>query len=220
MPAMKATGLEERLYSYLVARRTPDDEVIEELRSETEKTFHDQAGMLISPVQGTFLRILVAAMGARRVIEVGTFTGYSALSMARGLPENGYLLTLDVSEEYTAIARSYWKRAGVANRIELRLAPALETLRALPLDDPFDFAFIDARKSEYPEYYEEILRRLRAGGLIAVDNVLWSGRVIQTDVTDTETQAIRDFNDQIAADDRVESVMVPIADGLTLIRKP
>jgi caffeoyl-CoA O-methyltransferase len=216
---MKATGLREDLYEYLVARRTADDDLLLELRRETEERFSDQAGMVISPEQGTFLGILVAAIGAKRVLEVGTFTGYSSICMARALPEDGYLLALDMSEEYTAVARSYWKRAGVDGRIELRLAAALESLRALPLEPPFDFAFIDAQKTEYWEYLEAILPRLRPGGLMAVDNVLWGGDIIDPGATDESTMALRAFNDRIAIDTRVDSVMLAVADGLTLIRK-
>jgi caffeoyl-CoA O-methyltransferase len=216
---MKATGLREDLYEYLVARRTADDDLLLELRRETEERFSDQAGMVISPEQGTLLGILVAATGARRVLEIGTFTGYSSTCMARSLPEDGHLIALDMSEEYTAVARSYWKRAGVAGKIELRLAPALESLRGLPLEPPFDFAFLDAQKTEYWDYLEEILPRLKTSGLIAVDNVLWSGRIIDLENTDESTMALREFNDRVAGDERLESVMLAIADGLTLIRK-
>ena len=216
---MKATGLREDLYEYLVARRTADDDLLLELRRETEERFSDQAGMVISPEQGTFLGILVAATGARRVLEIGTFTGYSSTCMARALPDDGHLLALDMSEEYTTVARSYWKRAGVESRIELKLAPALESLRGLPHTPPFDFAFLDAQKTEYWDYLEEILPRLKTDGLIAVDNVLWSGRIIDPENTDESTIALRAFNDRVAADKRVDSVMLAIADGLRLIRK-
>jgi caffeoyl-CoA O-methyltransferase len=219
MPAMKATGFDEALHGYLAAHRTPDDQLLGKLRRETQERFSDQANMLISPEQGTFLRILVSALGASRVVEVGTFTGYSSISMARGLPEGGRLLALDVSEEYTALARKYWKRAGLADRIELKLGPAMDSLRALPRQELFDFAFIDADKPSYWGYFEEILARLRPGGLVAVDNVLWDGTVIQSEDTSESTVAIREFNDRIVADDRVESVMIAIADGLNLIHK-
>jgi caffeoyl-CoA O-methyltransferase len=215
----KVLPLDAALHAYLSAHRTPDDALLRELREETERRLGDQARMQIAPEQGTFLRLLVSAIGARRAVEVGTFTGYSALSIARGLASGGRLLCCDVSEEWTAIARRYWERAGVADRIELRIAPAADTLRALPAEPVFDFAFIDADKAGYPVYYEEILRRLRPGGLIAVDNVLWSGDVIRPDKQDENVTAIRKFNDLVAADDRVDSVMTPIADGLTLVRK-
>ena len=158
-------------------------------------------------------------LGARRAVEVGTFTGYSALCIARGLPEDGHLLCCDVNAEWTAIGRRYWDRAGVGKRIELRLGPAAETLRALPADPVLDLAFVDADKPGYPIYYEEILRRLRPGGLILVDNVLWMGRVADPSSDDEHTQAIRGFNDKVAADPRVDCVMLPVADGLTLLRK-
>jgi caffeoyl-CoA O-methyltransferase len=175
--------------------------------------------MQIAPEQGTLLRLLVAAIGARRAVEVGTFTGYSAICIARGLAPGGRLLCCDVSAEWTAVARRYWERAGVADRIDLRLAPAAETLRTLSAEPILDFAFIDADKTGYPVYYEEVLRRLRPGGLIAVDNVLWSGHVVNARKRDADTRAIRRFNDLVAADGRVDSVMTPIADGITLIRK-
>jgi caffeoyl-CoA O-methyltransferase len=219
MPLMKATGIKEDLYDYIVARRTAEDDLLLELRRETEDRFQDQAGMVISPDQGTLLGILVAATGAKRVLEVGTFTGYSSTCMARALPEDGYLLALDRSEEYTAVARSYWERAAVDGKIELRLAPALDSLRALPHEPPFDFAFIDAQKTEYWNYFEEILPRLRTGGLMAVDNVLWGGRIIDPENEDESTLALRQFSDRVAEDVRVDSVMLAIADGLTLIRK-
>jgi caffeoyl-CoA O-methyltransferase len=175
--------------------------------------------MQIAADQGTLLTVLVAAMGARRALEVGTFTGYSSLCIARGLGPDGRLLACDVSEEWTAIARRYWARAGLNDRIQLRLGPAAETLRSLPLEPAFDFVFIDADKTGYPTYYEESLRRLRPGGLIAVDNVLWSGEVVRPDAQDEDTRAIRAFNDFVASDTRVRSVMIPVADGLTLVQK-
>jgi caffeoyl-CoA O-methyltransferase len=175
--------------------------------------------MQISPDQATFLRILVASIGAKRAIEVGTFTGFSALAIARGLPPDGRLLCLDVSEEWTAIARRAWARAGVTDRIELRLGPAKDTLRALPESPPFDFGFIDADKKGYPVYWDEIVRRLRPGGLVAVDNVLWEGDVVKPDKGGGDVEAIRDFNERVLADPRVESVMLAVADGLTLARK-
>ncbi len=214
----KILPLDRKLYDYLLAHRTPDDPVLDELRAETAR-LGDRARMQISPEQGTFLRLLVAAIGARRAIEVGTFTGYSAICIARGLAPGGRLLCCDVSAEWTAVARQYWERAGVADRIDLRLAPAAETLRALSLEPVVDFAFIDADKTSYPVYYEEVLSRLRPGGLIAVDNVLWSGAVVRPQKRDLDTRAIRRFNDLVAADERVDSVMTPIADGITLARK-
>jgi caffeoyl-CoA O-methyltransferase len=158
-------------------------------------------------------------IGARHAIEVGTFTGYSAISISRGLPDDGTLLCCDVNEEWTAVARKYWERAGVDDKIELRIAPAIETLRSLPAGERFDLAFIDADKSNYPHYYEEVLARLRRTGVILVDNTLWGGAVADSKATDDNTKAIRAFNDAIAADDRVESTILTVGDGLTLIRK-
>jgi caffeoyl-CoA O-methyltransferase len=216
----KFTPLDDALYEYMAAHRTPgpDDAVARELREETAR-LGDSAVMQIAPDQASLLRILVAAIGARRAIEVGTFTGYSALAIARGLPADGHLLCLDVSEEWTAIARRYWEKAGLADRIELRLGPATDTLRSLPEDPTYDFAFVDADKPGYPIYWEELLRRLRPGGLIAVDNVLWEGEVVQPDKRGPQVEAIRRFNDLVVADERVDAVMLPVADGLTLARK-
>jgi caffeoyl-CoA O-methyltransferase len=196
----------------------PPDQLQQRLIAET-KTLGPMAMMQVSPEQGAFLTILTRLLGATNVVEVGTFTGYSALCMARGLSDGGRLLCCDVNEEWTAIARRYWEEAGVAERIDLRLAPAAETLRALPSSPQLDLAFIDADKPGYLVYYEEVLSRLRPGGAILADNVLWSGRVIDESLSDTNVEAIRAFNDTVAADDRVEAVMLPISDGLTLIRK-
>jgi caffeoyl-CoA O-methyltransferase len=175
--------------------------------------------MQVAPEQGAFMTLITRAIGAKRVVEVGTFTGYSALCIARGLPDDGWLLACDVSEEWTAIARRHWERAGVAKRIELRLGPAIETLRALPQEPRFDMGFIDADKPSYPAYYEEILKRLRPGGLVLVDNVLWFGRVVDPAADDPQTRAIRAFNDAVAADPRVDCAMLPVSDGLTILRK-
>ena len=213
----KYIALDDRLYRYVLGHRTSDDTVLRELREETERL--PQAAMQIAPDQGTFLTLLVAALGARRAIEVGTFTGLSSISIARGLPTDGRLLCCDVSEEWTAIARRYWKRAGLEGRIELRLGPAADTLRALPREPRMDFAFIDADKVGYITYYEEILPRLRPGGVIAVDNVLWSGDVVDDAKQDADTVALRAFNEHVTADARVRSVILPLADGLTLAQK-
>ena len=215
----KYTLVTEPLHEYLLAHRSPDDALLDELRAETRKALGETARMQISADEGTFLGLLVGALGAKRVVEVGTFTGYSALCMARALPPGGKLLCCDVSEEFTAIARRYWQKAGVADRIDLRLGPALDTLRALPVNEPIDFAFIDADKENYQGYSEEILRRLRPGGLIAIDNVLWSGQVIKPEDQSENTVAIRRVNDHVAADRRVQSVMLGLSDGLTLARK-
>ncbi len=215
---LKFTVLDDALGDYLVRHRSPDDSVARELE-ETTARLAGHASMQISPDQATLLRILVAAIGARRAVEVGTFTGYSALAIARGLPRDGRLLCLDVSEEWTRIARRFWEKAGVAGRIELRLGPAAETLRELPDEPRFDFAFIDADKPGYPVYWDEIVPRLRPGGLVAVDNVLWEGEVIRPEAHDEDVEAIRQFNEKVLADTRVESVMLSMADGLTLARK-
>ena len=175
--------------------------------------------MQVSADQGSLLALFVGIVGARNVVEVGTFTGYSSLAMARALPAGGRLLCCDVSEEWTAVARRYWAEAGVADRITLRIAPALQTLRDLPTDDPIDLAFIDADKTGYASYYEEILGRMRSGGVILVDNTLWSGRILDDSDTTADTAALRAFNDMVVADHRVESYLLPVADGLTLIRK-
>jgi caffeoyl-CoA O-methyltransferase len=175
--------------------------------------------MQIAPEQGAFMALVTRLIGARRAVEVGTFTGYSSLSIARALPEDGTLLCCDVSEEWTAVARSYWERAGVDAKIELRIAPALDTLRSLPGGEQFDLAFIDADKENYPNYYDEVLARLRPNGIILVDNTLWMGAVIDPDATDDQTNTIRAFNDAVATDDRVDSVILTVGDGLTLVRK-
>jgi caffeoyl-CoA O-methyltransferase len=173
--------------------------------------------MQVAPEQAAFLRLLTAVMGVRRAVEVGTFTGLSSLSIARGLADGGQLTCFDISEEFTGIARRYWKRAGVDDRIELRIGPAVERLRELPAEPHLDLAFIDADKQGYPAYWNELVPRVRRGGVILVDNVLWSGRVL-------DPQAARDFeivafNDLARADTRVELVILPIADGLTMARK-
>jgi caffeoyl-CoA O-methyltransferase len=218
-PRPKFTALDESLYDYLAAHRTPpDDEVVRELREETSR-LGKSAVMQIAPDQATLLRILVAAIGTRRAVEVGTFTGLSALAIARGLAPGGRLHCFDVSEEWTSIARRYWRKAGVDDRIELHIGPAAEALEVLPEDPPIDFAFIDADKKGYPVYWNEVVRRLRPGGLVAVDNVLWEGEVVQDDERGEEVVAIRTFNEMVVDDRRVESVMLAVADGLTLARR-
>jgi caffeoyl-CoA O-methyltransferase len=216
--APKSFHLSPAVHDYLVRHGSPPDAVQQELIEET-KRLGGISLMQIAPEQGAFMTLLARAIGARRAIEVGTFTGYSALCLARGLAPDGRLLCCDVSEEWTAIARRAWEKAGVASRIELRLGPAAETLAALPLEPAFDLAFIDADKGGYPVYYEEILKRLRAGGLILVDNVLWFGRVADPAADDEATRQIRSFNAKVATDPRVEVVMLAIGDGLTIVRK-
>jgi caffeoyl-CoA O-methyltransferase len=218
MSEIKSLGVSPEVHEYLVAHGTPPDSVQRELIEETRK-LGGISIMQVAPEQGAFLTLFARAIGARRAIEVGTFTGYSSLCIARGLAQGGKLVTCDVSDEWTQVARRYWEKAGVADRIELRLGPGAESLRALPKEPAFDLGFIDADKGGYPVYYEEILTRLRPGGVILVDNVLWTGRVADPSAQDEMTLAIRKFNDQVAADPRVDCVMVPIADGLTLLRK-
>jgi caffeoyl-CoA O-methyltransferase len=184
-----------------------------------ETAAHPRAGMQISADQGALLQLLVRLTAARFVVEVGTFTGYSSLTIARALPEGGRLLCCDISEEYTSVARRYWDRAGMTDRIELVIAPALDTLRALPEGTVVDLAFIDADKTGYRAYYEELLPRLRPNGLICIDNTLWYGAVLDPERTDDDTVALRELNDFIASDGRVESYILPISDGLTLVRK-
>jgi caffeoyl-CoA O-methyltransferase len=217
--APKSFFLSPEIHSYLVAHTTPVDEVQQWLIDETRARVTDFAGMQISPEQGAFMTTFTKIVGVRRAVEVGTFTGYSSLCIARGLEAGGRLVCCDVSEEWTAIGREAWERAGVDDRIELRIAPAIETLRALPADEPIDLAFVDADKGGYASYYEELLPRLRPNGVILVDNTLWSGAVIDAARTDDDTKSIRAFNDLVAADDRVESIILTIGDGLTLIRK-
>jgi caffeoyl-CoA O-methyltransferase len=214
----KSFHLSPAVHEYLVRHGMPPDDVQQSLIAETQ-ALGGISIMQIAPEQGAFMTLLARALGARRAIEVGTFTGYSALCLARGLADDGRLLCCDVSEEWTAIARRHWEKAGVAHKIDLRIAPAAETLRALPPDAVFDLAFIDADKPGYPVYFEEIVKRLRPNGLLLVDNTLFFGRVVDPDAKDDGTRAIRAFNAQVAADPRVECVLLPVGDGLTVLRK-
>ncbi len=216
--APKSFQLSPDLHAYLVAHGTPPDAVQRELIEET-RGLGPESAMQVAPEQGAFLTLFARAIGARRAVELGAFTGYSGLCIARGLPDDGRLLSCDVSEEWTAVARRYWEKAGVAHKIELAIGPATETLSALPADDRFDLAFIDADKRGYVDYSEALLPRMRTGGVILVDNVLWMGRVADPAVDDERTGQIRAFNDHVAGDDRVDCVMLPIADGLTFLRK-
>jgi caffeoyl-CoA O-methyltransferase len=211
--------LTAELFDYLVAHGTPPDATYEAIRDETRSAATDFAGMQIGPDQYALLTLLTRLVDARFAVEVGTFTGTSSVAIARGLADGGRLLCCDVSEDWTAIARRHWEAAGVAERIELRLAPATETLAALPADTTIDFAFVDADKPSYIDYYEAIVPRLRPNGLLVADNVLWSGRVVDPDADDDNTAAIRRFNDHVAADDRCERVMLAVGDGITLCRK-
>jgi caffeoyl-CoA O-methyltransferase len=212
-------GLSDELNAYVISVGAREPEVLGRLREETEVM--PEAGMQIAVEQGALLSMLVKLLNARRVLEIGTFTGYSSTAMALALPRHGKIVCCDVSKEFTDVARRTWAAAGVEDRVDLRLAPALETLEALLAEEgagSFDLAFIDADKTNYRGYVEAALLLVRQGGLIAIDNVLWSGRVIDADDTDEDTQAIRDLNADLANDERVDIAMVPIADGLTLLR--
>lgn len=216
----RTIGVDERLYQYLLSASLRETPVLTRLREETAS--HQASGMQISPEQGQFMQLLAKLTGARRAVEVGVFTGYSALAVALALPADGRLLACDVSPDYTAVARRYWEEAGVSHKIELVLAPALETLDARLAageDGSYDFAFIDADKTSYAAYYERLLTLLRPGGLIAVDNTLWGGAVADPQDQSPDTVAIRRFNDSLLEDPRVDISLVPIGDGLTLARK-
>ncbi|MGF1593024.1 MAG: class I SAM-dependent methyltransferase [Kiloniellaceae bacterium] len=216
----RSIELSDALYDYLLANSLRESDLLRRLREETARL--PGAGMQISPEQGQFMALLVRLMGARRCLEVGTFTGYSALAVAEALPADGRLVACDLNADTTAVARRYWQEAGVAGRIDLRLAPALETLDALLAEGAagsFDFAFIDADKTNYDGYYERALKLLRGGGLIAVDNVLWGGAVINPDDTDPDTVAIRALNAKIKSDQRVSCSLLPLGDGLMLALK-
>jgi caffeoyl-CoA O-methyltransferase len=210
----------EDTYKYLLATSIREPEVARRLREETQQLKNAQ--MQIGPDQGQFMQLLVQLMRATKTLEVGVFTGYSALWVALGLPDNGRIIACDVSEEYTAVARRYWKDARVDQKIDLRLGPALETLDALLKADQaatFDFAFIDADKTNYENYYERTLQLLRVGGLIAIDNTLWSGAVADPEVNDADTLAIRQLNQKLHRDQRVSLSMLTVGDGLTLAMK-
>lgn len=213
----KSFQLGAEVHAYIVAHGSPPDPIKRRLIDETSQ-LGGVSLMQIAPEQGAFMTLLARLMGARRMIEVGTFTGYSALCLAEALPEDGLLICCDVSEEWTAVGASYWAEAGVSDRIRLELAPALDTLRALPRERSFDLAFIDADKPSYVDYYEELLQLIRPGGVILVDNVLWFGRVADPAIEDEHTELMREFNAKLASDERVECVMLPVADGLTLAR--
>jgi caffeoyl-CoA O-methyltransferase len=217
MAAPKSFFLTPEIHEYVVAHGTPPDAVQQALITETAEL--PMAMMQISPEQGAFMTLFTRAIGAKQAVEVGTFTGYSALAIARGLPDDGHLLCCDVSEEWTNIGRKAWADAGVDGKIELVIAPAADTLRALPDEEYLDLAFIDADKPSYAVYYEEILRRLKPNGLILVDNTLWGGAIIDGKADDESTVALRAFNEMVAADTRVDAALLTIGDGLTLLRK-
>ena len=215
----KSFLLTEALHRYILDHTAPLDDVQRQLIEETT-ALGGVSSMQVAPEQGAFLTLMTRLTGARTALEVGTFTGYSSICIARGLADGGRLLCCDVSEEWTAIARRHWAAAGVADRIELRLAPASETLRELPEEPHIDIAFLDADKRGYRDYAEQIIPRLRPGGVLLVDNVLWSGRVVDADAdSDSDAAHIRAFNDWLAGNADVESLILPIADGLTLARR-
>ena len=216
----RTLSLDDALYQYVLAVSVREPAVLRHLREETAGL--PQANMQISPEQGRLLALLVRLVGAHRTIEVGVFTGYSSLSVALALPADGKIVACDVSKEYTDVARRYWTEAGVADKVDLRLAPALQTLDGMLAAgeaQQYDFAFIDADKSGYADYYERVFTLLRPGGLIAVDNTLWNGRVIDSSDDSDDTCAIREFNEKLYADERIDLTLVPIGDGLTLARK-
>ena len=217
--ARRSLELDDRLYDYLVQFGTRESDLLKDLRNETAKL--PGAGMQIGPEQGAFMGLLVELIGAKRALEIGTFTGYSSLCIAGALPADGKLICCDVSEEYTKVARNYWRRAGLESKIELRIGPAVATLDALIAADvaPFDFAFIDADKTNYSNYYDRVMKLVRPGGLIAIDNVLWGGDVAKPEANDEDTRAIRALNEMVRNDERVTLALAPIGDGLTLARK-
>ena len=219
MADFRGIQLTDAVFDYLVAHGTPADDTYTSIRDETQEKAKDWAGMQIGPDQYALLTLLTRLVDARFAVEVGTFTGTSSVAIARGLADGGRLLCCDVSDEWTSIARRHWEQAGVADRIDLRLAPATDTLAALPAGTAIDLAFIDADKPSYIAYYETIVPLLRPNGLLIADNVLWSGRVVDPEATDENTEAIRRFNDHVAADDRTDRVMLAVGDGITLCRK-
>ena len=216
--ARRSFFLTEELHAYLLDHCSPVDDVQSWLIRTTYERTGGSAGMQIAPEQGALMTVLTRVLGVRRAVEVGTFTGYSALCIARGLPADGRLTCCDISEEWTSIGREAWDRDGVGDRIEVRIGDALTTLRSLPLDDPFDLAFLDADKATYHDYYRELIPRMRSNGVVLVDNTLWDGAVLDASASDDGTEHIRRFNDMVAGDGRVESTILTIGDGLTLIR--
>ncbi len=213
-------AISPEIYDYLLSVSLREHALMADLRSETMKLV--KANMQISPEQGQFMQLLVKLMGAERTLEVGVFTGYSSLAVAMALPPGGQIIACDVSDEWTAIARRYWEKAGVASKIDLRLAPAADTLRGLLENGEagtFDFVFIDADKPGYDDYYELCLQLIRPGGLIMFDNTLWSGKVVDENSGDPDVQAIRALNAKLHRDERIELSLLPLSDGVTLVRK-
>jgi caffeoyl-CoA O-methyltransferase len=209
----------DALGTYIAEHTSPADPVVADIRAATEQVAGRLSMMQIGDDQSVFMELLARATGARRAIEIGTFTGTSALAVAKGMGPDGRLLCCDVSEEWTAVAREHWAKAGVADRIELRIGPALETLRSLPAEPQFDLAFVDADKTGYADYFDELVPRLRDGGLLLADNTLQQGRVADPAADDASVVAIRAFNDKVLADERVACVVLPLGDGVTFMQK-
>ena len=219
--ANQSLGLGTQLYNYLLAVSLRETEVLAQLRQATA-TSQSMAQMQIAPEQGQFMALLIQLIGAKKTLDIGVFTGYSALVVALALPQGGKVVACEINREYAEFARHWWQKAGVIDKIDLHLAPAQDTLALLIARgevDSFDFAFIDADKSNYDTYYEQALQLVCPGGLIAIDNVLWSGRVADSNIQDNRTVKIRDFNQKLHQDKRIDLSLVPIADGLTLARK-
>ncbi|GAB4469429.1 MAG: class I SAM-dependent methyltransferase [Armatimonadaceae bacterium] len=217
--ATRTLTMNDALHQYLIETTVQTSEVMDKLREETATM--PNRGMQISPEQGQFMAFLVKTLGVKKALEVGVFTGYSSLVTALALPESGQLIACDISDEFTQVARRYWAEAGVDRKITLHIGPATETLERLQQEGhngTFDFAFIDADKGGYDAYYEAALKLVRSGGVIAIDNVLWAGKVADPDVTDTDTEAIRILNKKVFSDDRVEACLLPVGDGVTLAR--
>ncbi len=216
----KTINLTDEVYDYMLSISLKETDSLRQCREETAK--HIMANMQIAPEQGQFFQLLVKMLNVKNAIEIGVFTGYSSLAVAAALPDDGKLIACDVSTEYTDLAKPFWKQAGVAGKIDLRIAPAIETLKQLASDGlqgKFDFAFVDAHKPEYINYYELLLPLIRTGGVIAIDNVLWNGEVANPENQNEETVAIRVFNEHIYKDERITMSMLPMADGITLILK-
>jgi predicted O-methyltransferase YrrM len=216
---VKSSFIDPEVQEYIITATVREDPVLADLRVETSQ--RENAMMEIGPEQGAFMQLLARSIGAKRYLEVGVFTGYSSLAMALALPADGSIVACDVNEDYTAVARRYWERAGVAAKIDLRIAPALETLAHMIAEgvEPFDMAFIDADKTNVDNYYEAALRLVRPGGLILVDNVLWSGKVADASVTDSDTTALRALNAKVGRDERVDVSLIPTCDGILIARK-
>jgi caffeoyl-CoA O-methyltransferase len=212
-------ALTSTLHEYVVANGSAPDEIVQDLIAETARVLPHDQGMQIAPEQAGFMTLLTRIIGASQAVEIGTFTGLSSIAIARGLSEGGRLTCFDVSDEFTSIARRYWARAGLSDRIELRIGPAAETLSTLPADPHLDLVFIDADKTGYLGYWEQLVPRMRPGGLLLIDNVLRHGHIVDPSPSDTGTIAMVEFNRHVLNDPRVESVLLPIADGLTIARR-